>query len=268
MSFVTAAARQITHMTLPLTKRIRMNRPRNRSLRKRHLSLHRPRLRFTPYAWAKLLYLRDAGPTEVAGFGISAADDLLLVEDVRLIGQRCARTTVELDDAAVADHFDACVDASLPPERFARIWIHTHPGSSAEPSHTDEQTFARVFGRCDWAVMAILAREGECYARLRFNAGPGGELRVPIDVSYDVEFSATDATQWAQQYRDCVRTPAQEGNQATPRRRSAGRDLAAATAELHLSASGGFSREAFADVPISDPDLWGFDDDDGFYVDE
>ena len=39
-----------------------------------------PRLRFRPTAWAKLLFLRDAGPTEVGGFGISAPDDLLLVE--------------------------------------------------------------------------------------------------------------------------------------------------------------------------------------------
>ena len=29
-----------------------------------------PVLRFTPYAWAKLLWLRDAGPTEIGGFGI------------------------------------------------------------------------------------------------------------------------------------------------------------------------------------------------------
>ena len=31
------------------------------------------RLRLSPTAWAKLLYLRDAGDSEVGGFGISAA---------------------------------------------------------------------------------------------------------------------------------------------------------------------------------------------------
>ena len=40
-----------------------------------------PTLRFSPTAWAKLLFLRDLGDTEVGGFGISAADDLLYVED-------------------------------------------------------------------------------------------------------------------------------------------------------------------------------------------
>ena len=33
-------------------------------------------LRFSPTAWAKLLYLRDKSPNEVGGFGISAPDDL------------------------------------------------------------------------------------------------------------------------------------------------------------------------------------------------
>ena len=31
----------------------------------------RPILRFSPTAWAKLLFLRDYGPTEVGGFGIA-----------------------------------------------------------------------------------------------------------------------------------------------------------------------------------------------------
>ena len=35
-------------------------------------------LRFSPYAWAKLLYLRDAGDTEIGGFAITSPDDLLL----------------------------------------------------------------------------------------------------------------------------------------------------------------------------------------------
>ena len=39
-----------------------------------------PCLRLNPTAWAKLLYLRDLGDTEVGGFAISAVDDLLYVE--------------------------------------------------------------------------------------------------------------------------------------------------------------------------------------------
>jgi len=53
-----------------------------------------PALRFSPTAWAKLLYLRDLGETEVGGFGISAADDLLCIEDVELVRQVCTGVSV------------------------------------------------------------------------------------------------------------------------------------------------------------------------------
>ena len=147
---------------------------KNHSIKKRASS---PRvcsdLRFSPTAWAKLIYLRDRGDTEVGGFGISADDDPLLVIDFQLIEQSCTNVTVRFDDLAVADYFDRQVDRGLQPSNFARLWVHTHPGQSAEPSWVDEQTFDRVFGTTDWAVMFVLAQGGQTYARLRFNTGPG-----------------------------------------------------------------------------------------------
>ncbi len=133
----------------------------------------RPTLLFSPYAWAKLVYLRDLGPTEIGGFGISHPLNPLLVIDVCLIQQLATPVTVTFDDTAVADFFDAQVDRGFAPQQFARIWIHTHPGISPQPSRTDEETFARVFAECDWSVMFILTRSGDHYARLRFNTGPG-----------------------------------------------------------------------------------------------
>src|SRR5687768_13983314 len=100
---------------------------KRRKIQKMSKAITKP-LRLTPYAWAKLLHLRDLGNTEVGGFGISARDDLLLIEDICLIKQFCSEVTVRFDDEAVADHFDQQVDAGLPPERFARVWVHTHPG--------------------------------------------------------------------------------------------------------------------------------------------
>jgi hypothetical protein len=96
-------------------------------------------LRLTPYAWAKLLRLRDLGPTEVGGFGISAQDDLLLVEDIQLVGQTCTAMSVQFHDSSVADYFDRQVDQGLAPERFARLWIHTHPGDCPHPSSTEKR---------------------------------------------------------------------------------------------------------------------------------
>ena len=170
---------------------------RTKSLR---LTTTTPVLRFSPTAWAKLLFLRDYGETEVGGFGIAAGDDLLFVEDVQLVKQDCSWAHVAFEDESVADYFDAQVDQGRQPEQFARLWLHTHPGECPQPSLTDEQTFERVFGRSDWAVMFIIAREGQTYARLRFNVGPGGEIEIPVKVDYSRPFPGSDMDAWEQEY--------------------------------------------------------------------
>lgn len=170
----------------------------------------RPTLKFAPTAWGKLVYLRDRGPTEIGAFGISDPREPLVITDVALIPQECTAVTVKFDDAGVADFFDTQVDRGRRPEEFARLWLHTHPGESAAPSSTDETTFARVFGKADWAVMFILARGGATYARLRFRAGPGGQLRIPVDVDFSREFTASDQAAWNHAYQENVRKPLPE----------------------------------------------------------
>ena len=153
---------------------------------------------------AKLLYLRDIGPTEVGGFGISNPDDLLLVEDIRLVEQVCSVVSVEFNDESVADFFDQQVDAGRQPEQFARIWIHAHPGASPSPSGTDEDTFDRCFGGVDWAVMHIIADEGNTYTRARFNVGPGTDKRLRSRTTFDYGFPAADHEAWFTEYCENV----------------------------------------------------------------
>ncbi len=178
------------------------------SLRKSQTKRGKPRprrsLRLTPYAWAKLRFLRDAGPTEIAGFGVSDPEDLLLVRDIVIVRQSCTSVTVAMDDGAVADYFDQQADAGLSPQQFGRIWFHTHPGVSPHPSGTDEETFARVFGPADWAVMAILARGGAWYARLGVHAGPGATQRLRVRVEWDEPFTGSDHAAWLTEYAACV----------------------------------------------------------------
>ena len=159
-----------------------------------------PTLRFSPTAWAKLLFLRDYGDTEVGGFGVSANDDPLFVEDLQLVQQTCSWVHVAFDDESVADYFDRQVDAGRRPDEFARIWVHTHPADSPRPSATDEETFARVFGRADWTVMLILAQEGQTYARLRFNIGPRADIELPVSVDYSKSFDGSDPDAWEKEY--------------------------------------------------------------------
>jgi hypothetical protein len=166
----------------------------------------RPSLRFDPYAWGKFVYLRDRGDTEIGGFGLSAEEDPLLVIDVLTVKQRCSFVTVAFDDEAVADLFDDLVDQGIPPERFGRIWLHTHPGDCPLPSSTDEATFRRVFGRTDWAVMGIVARNDATCARLAFHVGPGGSLEIPVRVDYGQAFDGADWEAWEQEYIKHVST--------------------------------------------------------------
>ena len=169
----------------------------------------RRRLTFSPLAWLKLQFLCHAGPTEVAAFGLAAEDDPLYLDDVLVVRQRGTPVTVAFDDEAVADLFDRMVDQGIPPERFARVWLHTHPGGSVEPSGTDEETFRRVFGGCDWAVMAILSRAGATSARLTFNSGPGGSLTLPVHVDWaawpaTAHLLAGRVASWRQEYAERV----------------------------------------------------------------
>ena len=163
-----------------------------------------PSLRFTPTAWAKLLYFRDHGQTEIGGFAVTSPADLLLVEEFVSVRQTATALSVSFDDEAVADYFEAQIDAGRRPEEFFRIWLHTHPGASADPSGIDEETFSRVFGGCDWAVMFILSRAGQTYARLRFGVGPGGALMIPVEVDYAQPFAASDQDGWTAEYEATV----------------------------------------------------------------
>lgn len=121
-----------------------------------------------------------------------------------LVQQETGPAFVRFDDLAVAELFERQIDAGRQPAEFGRIWIHTHPGDCPRPSFVDEETFARGFGRCDWAVIAILACGGASYARLRWNVGPGGAWRIPVDVDFSRPFAGSDFVTWQAEYEDLV----------------------------------------------------------------
>jgi len=149
------------------------------------------------------LYLRDLGPTEVGGFGITEPENLLCVSEFQLITQHCTETFVAFDDAAVADYFDDQTDLGRQPQQCGRIWIHTHPGDSPLPSSVDIETFHRVFGHCDWAVMFILARSGDTFARLHWRHGQGS-IGLEVEIDYGQPFPASDELGWQAEYEATV----------------------------------------------------------------
>ena len=157
-------------------------------------------LRFSPTAWAKLLYFRDKSDNEVGGFGITDPDELLFVREFVTVKQEVTPVSVKFDDSAVADFFDNQVDLSRKPEQFARIWLHSHPGESPEPSIIDEETFERVFGNCQWAVLFVVAQDNKRYAKLSFNVGPGGQMLIPTVIDYGRDFNASNHELWDAEY--------------------------------------------------------------------
>jgi proteasome lid subunit RPN8/RPN11 len=160
-------------------------------------------LKFTPYAWAKLIYMRDRGPTEVAGYGISSIKEPLLVTDFVLVKQESSAATFSFDDKGLADYFDDMIDENLQPAEFMRIWIHTHPGNSASPSGTDETTFAEKFNDSDWAIMFILARGGDNTTALKYKT-PECRVTLKSEVDFHEGFGESREEEWEKEYMDCV----------------------------------------------------------------
>lgn len=173
------------------------------------------KLVFSAKAWLKYQYFCHKGDTEIGAFGISSATNPLYVEDLYITKQKCSAAFVDFDDDGIADMFyDLGVEKLINPSRFGRIWLHTHPGSSAAPSGQDETTFKDSFGNTDWAVMGILSRTSETYARLRITAA-GLSLSSIMDVETDWKSWPTDAgalaaefaaleTQWLDEYTRLV----------------------------------------------------------------
>lgn len=150
------------------------------------------KLKFTPYAWSKLLYLRDKGSTEVSFFGVSRKGSLDLVEDLFMPFQHGAWATTEFIDDKLPKFFDDMVDLGYHPEEFGRIWCHTHPGDSATPSSKDEATFSQEFVGPNWAIMFIVGKKGATTCRLRYKCHPdlahilpeGATRELPVEIAW------------------------------------------------------------------------------------
>jgi proteasome lid subunit RPN8/RPN11 len=161
-------------------------------------------LRFTPYAWAKLLYMQKAGKTEVAGYCVTGTNDPFLVTDFRLVKQDCTCVTFDFDEDDMAEYQELMLDTGLAVWQSSRILGHTHPGSCPNPSEPDEKNFRKVFTRPDWAIMLIVAKDGSIYCRLKINVGPGVEKLMKVQVDFGSTFQASDHAAWQKEYKEKV----------------------------------------------------------------
>lgn len=173
-----------------------------------------PELYFTPYSWAKLNFMRDAGKTEVGGFGVCPTIPTV-IEDLYMPTQECSVAFCEFDDLGIREMYkELDGEKGYHPLNFSRIWIHTHPGSSPEPSGQDEETFRERFSDSDWAIMFILARGGESYARLKLNSKSLQpiEMKMKVFVDWGRSFPAADHENWKREYLAKVREKTYQSN--------------------------------------------------------
>lgn len=161
-------------------------------------------LRFSPYAYAKLLWMRDRGDTEVAGYGITGTEDPLLVTNFRLVKQKCTSVTFDMDPNDGAEFMDEMMDDGLMPWQFSNILCHSHPGNSPDPSDIDEKNFAKAFSHPDWAIMLIIAKDDSMYCRLKLNVGPGAEKLLKVEIDFNQNFPASNHSEWKAEYESKV----------------------------------------------------------------
>ena len=161
-------------------------------------------LRFSPYAWAKIRWIRDYCGSEIAGFGISSMADPFYMEDFRTIKQTASSAHFEFDDDALNEYLSAMFEEGKQPGECMRLWVHTHPSKDfASPSSVDEGTFTDAFRNADWAMMIIMDEGDNVYARLRFKSG-ASRLQMVIPNSIDCQpplkgVDETSAAAWKQE---------------------------------------------------------------------
>lgn len=160
-------------------------------------------LKFTPYAWAKLMYLRNATDNEFGGFGITDDKDLLLVRDIAIIKQEVSSVSFELDPDAHHEYLLEMTEKGYTIDQCMRVWIHTHPGGPT-PSNTDWSNVEEVYSDVDWFVMFINGDSAN-YCSMFVNVkGMRVEQKLLTCIDWEKDCPAIVLDDWESEYLEKV----------------------------------------------------------------
>lgn len=151
-------------------------------------------LKLSPLAYIQWKLWCHAGDTEVGAFGIHMPDDPLTIDSLWLPSQECNSVFTQTDPGSWEDFVTDGDVRTLIPGEVTPVWLHTHPGSSATPSHFDEKSFKEEYGKDRLAVFAIMARNGELFGRVQV----GGPKPFGFGVDVTVYWS------WLPKYSDRI----------------------------------------------------------------
>lgn len=171
-------------------------------------------LSFSPRAWAKLLYMRTKGKTEVGGFGICPYDEHpLYVDNFVLVGQDSGPVSVDHDSKDIIQHAKR-FGKELATHQYMGVWMHTHPGFSANPSGIDIAQCEAFKRDMKYFVMFILGNansgQDDVTCRLFIKTDLGYiEKDIPCRVAWEDYLTSLDMDDtydaWDQEYETLVR---------------------------------------------------------------
>lgn len=144
--------------------------------------MNEARIRLSPLAASKISYYLTTASTEVGMLGVTDKDSLL-VRDVFVPRQRCSVLSTEFDMNDVSDYVTRMCEDGYEVSQVMRVWIHTHPGMSPNPSGVDYQTFEEAYGDSDFAVMCVVGDRRRSTSVLDINT-KFGRIRSFLKVSW------------------------------------------------------------------------------------
>jgi proteasome lid subunit RPN8/RPN11 len=157
--------------------------------------------------WARIMYFAKEADGEISGMGITPKENRWHIEEFVLPKQECTAAHTEFDGTELAKLMDEYIVKGYEPWQTQRVWIHTHPGFSAEPSGPDWANFDANYVRDrddSWGTMIVVNQKGEVSVNVWFGmlgAVMKGELVV---VDREVEIHGEE---WKKELDEKVTKP-------------------------------------------------------------
>lgn len=148
-------------------------------------------LRISPAAFQKVAYFTKK-TVEVGGFAITSPEDPALIIDFVVLKQTSSVASFDFDKDGMQDYLNEMVDRGISPNNCFRIYIHTHPGNSPQPSSVDDEQFDELMENYPWFCMVIFAKDLSTYARVKMTQGCGIEAELDLEIDWDVPCEPVD----------------------------------------------------------------------------
>jgi len=171
-------------------------------------------IKITPAVYWHLQWLCRRTPCEVSAMGIlSAQGEEIKIVDLVVVRQEVSPVHVNLDMNWWADYQVKLYEEGIEPWQGS-CWLHTHPEGLDGPSRTDEETMEQSFGGWNFAMMLILTKDGQFYARVDFDhefptgakgrLGLEGQVRIAWEEVPERPVDQSLLEQWEREFKERV----------------------------------------------------------------